>query len=126
MDDWMVIDTWVLVELMRMGPKATVLRSHADGKRWIVPEIVLAEFSGKLHAYGCKTVASVLESLSRKSDVKGINVAIADRAGQVYLAHKKNGLAMNDAVIWSTTEYYGAKLLTLDNDFKPFKNAIVL
>ncbi len=126
MEDWIVIDTSVLVELTQTGPKVALVRHHADGKRWIVPEIVLAEFSGKLHAYGCKTVASVLESLSRKSDVKGITVAIADRAGQVYFVHKKDGLAMNDAIIWSTAEYYGAKLLTLDNDFKPFKDAIVL
>lgn len=126
MNDWIVIDTSVLVELVNAGPKAGLAKQNTDGKKWIVPEIVLAEFSAKLHGYGCKTVASVLESLARKSEIKGINVVIADRAGELRVQHKKDGLAMNDAVIWSTAEYYEAALITLDHDFKPFKDAIVL
>ncbi len=107
------------------GPKAVKIEPFLKPP-WIVPEITLAEIAARFHAVGRGDVTVALKSITKDAHVAGINLEIAERAGFLRQAHKKDGLSINDAVIWATAEHYGAKLVTLDNDFQPFKNAIVL
>lgn len=107
------------------GPKVERIRPFLKAPR-IVPEVTLAEVSARFFSAGRSDVAVALMSMTQDAQVVGINLSIAERAGAIREQHKKDGLSINDAVIWATAEHYGAKLLTLDHDFKPFKDAIVL
>lgn len=120
-----VFDSSAWIELLMDGPKAAEIEPFLKPP-WIVPEITLAEIAARFHAVGRRDVTVALKSIIKDAHVAGINIEIAERTGFLRNQFKKDGLSVNDAVIWATAEYYDAKLLTLDHDFKPFKNAIVL
>ncbi|MBI5036227.1 PIN domain-containing protein [Candidatus Micrarchaeota archaeon] len=125
MQNLIVADSSVWIEVLTGGPKAAEVKKYL-GETLLVPEITLAEIAAKLYSYGGWRVDVILKSICQKGHVRGLNPLVAARAGELRAKHKDSGLSLNDAVIWATAEYYGAKLLTLDKDFVPFRNAIVL
>ncbi len=126
MQGLLVVDTSVWVELLTGGPKSGLLKKQLQGNTLIAPEITLAELAAKLDAAGNNDIENILESITQKAQPRGINPWIAARAGKLRNANKKNGFGINDAIILATAEYYDARLLTLDNDFKPFKNTLLI
>ena len=125
MQDYLVFDSSVWIELLKNGPKSTEAKKYL-GKKILAPEITLAEVSAKAYDFGLPNPLSIIESIAQQAQAVGLNTWIADRAGKLRREHQKEGLSLNDAIILATAEYYEAGLLTLDNDFKPFKNAIVI
>lgn len=120
-----VFDSSIWIELFVQGPKTEKIRPFLKPP-WIVPEITLAEVSARFYAAGRTDLATALKSIVQDARLVGVSIPIAERAGFIRESNKKDGLSINDAVIWATAEHCGAKLLTLDHDFKPFKDAIIL
>lgn len=89
----------------------------------IVPSIVLFEVYRKLRKTRNESEAMIAVAQIGKNQVIPLDSSLALAAGDVSLQH---GLAMADAIVYTTALLHHAELFTRDNDFRSLAGVTVV
>jgi len=109
------LDSSGWVEATGTGPKAASFQQYlSDAAPLIVPTIVIYEVYKKLLQTAGKNVAERFLSHSLRQTVVPLDEYLALAAAENSVRH---GLAMADAIIYSTAVSRGAELVTCDSHF---------
>ena len=91
------------------------------------PMSVVAEVI-KFYLHINKDPEPLLEAMQQLSFLVPLTMESSVDAARLYVAHrsKKNSFGLLDAFVLATAREVGAKIVTFDNDFRPFKEAMIL
>lgn len=122
-----IIDTSAWIEYFSGTIKGKIVRDSLENENGFTPSVVLIELSCKLkkEEYDFKNILNFIKS---KTTIIGIKEETIVKCGEIYFKErkKKSGFSMIDAIIWAIAESFKAKILTKDNHFKDFKEAIII
>ena len=116
-----LIDSYGWIEYFTDGPLAEKYAPYvlnANEKNTVTPSIILYEVYKKLKKEKSEEVALEAYAQIMRTQIIPLDQDSALQAADVSLAH---GLAMADAIIYSTAKTYSAELITSDKDLKELK-----
>jgi predicted nucleic acid-binding protein len=122
-----IFDTSAWIEYFKDSEKAGDIEKFLESEEIFTPSIVLIELS-------CKSIKEGwdfnkhLRFIKSKSIIIGVKEETIIKCGKIYYENRKknSSFGMIDAIIWTTAEDFKAKILTKDNHFKDFKEAIII
>jgi predicted nucleic acid-binding protein len=115
-----LIDSYGWIEYFTDGPLAEKYAPYvlsANEKNTVTPSIILYEVYKKLKKEKGEEVALEAYAQIMRTQLIPLDQDSALRAADISLAH---GLAMADAIIYSTANQYSAELVTSDPHLKGF------
>ena len=113
-----LIDSYGWIEYFADGPLAEKYAPHvlnANEKNTVTPSIILYEVYKRLKKEEGEEVALEAYAQITRTEIVPLDQDSALRAADISLAH---GLAMADAIIYSTAKTYSAELVTSDPHLK--------
>jgi predicted nucleic acid-binding protein len=119
-----LVDSSGWLEYITADTKAELFRSYLQGERPIlVPAIVLYEVRKILLLRQTKVLADFFVSEALRHSIIPVDQEIALAASAISIQH---GLAMADALLYSTAEKQGAEFVTSDSHFKGLPGVTLL
>lgn len=119
-----VVDSSAWLEFLAGGPRAEQVAGYVSPLAGLlIPAVVLYEVYKKIKAERGEEVALERVSQLTQGEFVPWDDSLALLAANLSLEHH---LSMADAAVYATTRSRGAKLITLDKDFKDLPDAVVL
>jgi len=118
-----VVDSSGWLEYLTSDVKADLFEPYLREPFLFVPTIVLYEVRKILLLRHTKVAADHFVSLALQHTVVPVDTVIALSAAAISIQHK---LAMADALVYTTAEKLGAKLVTSDSNFSELPGVTLL
>ncbi len=116
-----VIDSYGWIEYFSNGPLAEKYAPYiedANENNTVTPTVVVFEVYKRLKKEKSEQVALEAYAQLTRTKVVPLDESLALRAADVGI---ETGLAMADAIVYSTAKAYSAELITSDKDLKALK-----
>lgn len=116
-----VIDSYGWIEYFSNGPLAEKYAPYiedANENNTVTPTVVVFEVYKRLKKEKSEQVALEAYAQLTRTKVVQLDESLALRAADVGI---ETGLAMADAIVYSTAKAYSAELITSDKDLKALK-----
>ncbi|MBI2541191.1 PIN domain-containing protein [Candidatus Woesearchaeota archaeon] len=124
-----VVDAYAWIEYLegsQKGKKVTEIVENSSNEIFTSSTTIAEVISKFLRT--SKDIKIALTAINTLSTIIAISNEISALAGQIHFEAKKKNkeFGMLDAFVAATAKKIGAKILTGDNDFKNFKEAVMI
>lgn len=117
-----LVDSSGWIELASDGPLADRFSTYLEEPDHVItPSIVIYEVYKRLKRDASESVADAILAYMGNTRVISLDDHLAVQAAEISLQH---GLAMADAIVYTTALAYQATLVTGDADFKELPNVL--
>ncbi|PIN81535.1 hypothetical protein COV11_01885 [Candidatus Woesearchaeota archaeon CG10_big_fil_rev_8_21_14_0_10_30_7] len=122
-----VIDAWAWIEYLEGSDKGKKVANiiEQDSNSLLTSSATVAEVISKFLRVG-KNIKIVLSAINNLSFVVNVDNELGISAGKIHFEAKKKNkdFGMLDSFVVATAKKRKARILTGDNDFKQFKEAV--
>ncbi len=121
----MLLDTSIWIELFEGTSKVPAI-TDAIGKTQLYTSVLSISETKLWSLKKQKDLSAQLAYMRKNSIVLGIDNSIAELAAELRFSIGNSRVGLVDCLIYASAEINGIPVLSLDSDFRAFRNAIIL